>query len=74
MPTAFRGNKRTLGVDANYTPWQTNFLKGFADNENITLNGFSHMIGFTSMHLSEVLNQDISYEKVKMIAEDVIDI
>ncbi len=57
--------------DANYTPWKTQFLIQ-CENRMKIHNGFSHMVGFTSLHMSKIFGTEISYERVKKIAEQNI--
>lgn len=65
---------QALAIDANYTPWETEFLRICKSNGYPILNGFSHMIGFTTLHLSEVLNQTIDFETVKELGERYVNI
>lgn len=51
-------------IDANYTPWKTEFLK-LAEQKNCQIvNGFTHMIAFTTLHLNQVLEQEIAFDYV----------
>lgn len=59
--------EKGLAVDANYTPWVTAFLKHLSKQGMDTCNGFSHMIGFTTLHISFVSSKGLSYETVKNI-------
>jgi len=59
----------TLAIDANYTPWKTRFLEICESHGCSLLNGFSHMVGFTTLHLSEVLGLQLDYTAITKIAE-----
>ncbi len=54
-----------LAIDANYTPWETLFLQQMAIYGFQTVNGSSHMIAFSSLHLSKVSGKSITYSKMK---------
>jgi shikimate dehydrogenase len=58
-----------LAFDANYTPWETAFLRRFDVMDFTTLNGFSHMLGFTSLHLSLITGMPISYEFIRELSQ-----
>jgi len=64
--------KTGLAIDANYTPWKTLFLQQMADHGFATLNGYSHMLGSTTLHLSDLLGNPIGYSKVKSFANELI--
>lgn len=61
--------ERGVAFDANYTPWETAFLRRFASMNYRLLNGFSHMIAFASMHLSMITGREVSYELVREHAQ-----
>ncbi len=54
-----------LAIDANYTPWQTLFLEQMSAQGSSTLNGFSHMLSSTALHLSKISNKLIPYSELK---------
>lgn len=56
-----------LAIDANYTPWQTHFLIQLTEQGMDTLNGYSHMLASTTIHLSMISNKNIEYAAVKKI-------
>lgn len=56
-----------LAIDANYTPWETRFLKQMAEHGFKTLNGFSHMLSATVLHLSYISGKRIEYATVKSL-------
>ncbi|MFN8391466.1 MAG: hypothetical protein U0136_14355 [Bdellovibrionota bacterium] len=51
--------------DANYIPWEPAFLRRFDVMEYTILNGFSHMIAFTSLHLSMITGTMFRYSTVR---------
>lgn len=57
-----------LAIDANYTPWETKFLRELRARSFGVLNGFSHMIGFVTLHLSFILNREVEYDLIKDLA------
>lgn len=57
-----------LAVDANYTPPATRFLEALAARGFDTLNGYSHMFGFTALHLSRIAGRPIPYATVRALA------
>lgn len=59
--------KTGLAIDANYTPWKTRFLEQMTDRGFQTLNGFSHMLGCVSLHLSSVSGKEIVYSAINEI-------
>ena len=69
LPISMKANKDALAIDANYTPWETQFLRQCRSCGCDTLNGFSHMIAFTSMHLSKVLETKVSYDSIYKIGK-----
>ncbi len=58
-----------LAIDANYTPWKTKFLQQSEQAGLQTLNGFPHMIAFITLHLSQILDTELSFDAVKKIGE-----
>lgn len=58
-----------LAIDANYTPWETPFLKQCAEQGFQILNGYSHMLASTSLHLSFISGKEIDYQMVKKNSE-----
>ena len=56
-----------FAIDANYTPWQTQFLKQFESLQFKTLNGYSHMIASTALHLSFISGMQINYHALKQL-------
>ncbi|MBI2812216.1 MAG: hypothetical protein HYX67_15490 [Candidatus Melainabacteria bacterium] len=54
-----------IAFDANYTPDTTPFLKQLSDRGFRTINGLSHMLMCTSLHLSAVTGESVPYETVK---------
>lgn len=54
-----------LAIDANYTPWKPLFLQQMKNHGFQTLNGFSHMLGSTLLHLSKISGNEISYSEMK---------
>lgn len=59
-------------IDANYTPWETKFLKLAKEKQCKTLNGFSHMIAFTTLHLNKVIEQKINFDFVFGVGNSII--
>ena len=57
-----------LAFDANYIPAETAFLRRFGVMGFTTLNGFSHMIAFTSLHLSHIAQKKVAYQSVRDLA------
>lgn len=60
-----------IAFDANYTPAETAFLSRFASLGFPTVNGFSHMLAFVSLHLSQLLHREVSFELVREWAADL---
>lgn len=59
-----------LAIDANYTPEKTQFLKTLSKKGFPCLNGFSHMLSSTAIHLSCISGKNIEYQAIKdMIKE-----
>ncbi len=54
-----------IAFDANYTPWETAFIRRFASMGYRTMNGFFHMVAFSGLHLSKLTGKNVSYELVK---------
>jgi shikimate 5-dehydrogenase len=54
-------------MDANYTPWETLFLKQMAEQGFKTLNGFSHMLAGTTLHLFHISKKEVGYAEIKKI-------
>lgn len=69
LPVGMKVRKDALAIDANYTPWETQFLRQCRSCGCDTLNGFSHMIAFTSIHLSKVLGTKVSYDSIYKIGK-----
>lgn len=69
IPSSLELPENILAIDANYTPWKTKFLHQFEQSGAQTSNGFSHMIAFTALHLSEILSTEIPISKVMQIGE-----
>lgn len=69
VPGSLEIPEEILAIDANYTPWKTKFLQQFEQSGAQTSNGFSHMIAFTALHLSEILSTEIPISKVMRIGE-----
>lgn len=63
--------KTSLAIDANYTPWETRFLHDSRLQGLSTLNGYSHMLAFVTLHLNRTLGLALSYEDVKNIADNL---
>jgi shikimate dehydrogenase len=63
--------KNSLAIDANYTPWETRFLHECRLQALSTLNGYSHMLAFVTLHLNTTLGLALSYEDVKNIADNL---
>ncbi len=61
-----------VAFDANYTPANTPFLSRLNDQGYRAVNGLSHMLTCTSMHLSTVTNTPITYETVKQAYEQIV--
>lgn len=57
--------KQGYAFDASYTPWETAFLRRFMSLDFETLNGFSHMVAFSSLHLSMITAREVSYSFVQ---------
>jgi shikimate dehydrogenase len=64
--------KTGLAIDANYTPWETLFLQQMTCFGFDTLNGYSHMVGSTTLHLSYLSGNPIDYSKVRSFANELI--
>jgi shikimate 5-dehydrogenase len=62
-----------LAIDANYTPWETPFLKRLRERGFATLNGFSHMVGSTALHLAFISGRTLSYATIKRFAEQMVE-
>lgn len=54
-----------IAFDANYTPSSTRFLQQMSEKGFSTVNGLSHMMMCTALHLSAVTGQNVAYEIVK---------
>ncbi|MBS2004823.1 MAG: hypothetical protein JST44_25150 [Cyanobacteria bacterium SZAS LIN-5] len=63
----FNGNG--IAFDANYTPSMTPFLKHLRGLGLDSINGLSHMLMCTSMHLSAATGQTVSYATVRRAYE-----
>ncbi len=61
--------KHGIAFDANYTPWETAFLRRFSALDYETVNGFSHMIGFATLHLSMITARKVDYSFVRGLAD-----
>ncbi len=61
-----------LVIDANYTPWKTQFIKLCEKKGCKSLNGFPHMIAFTALHLSYILNKNVGYETILEIGRKYV--
>ncbi len=59
--------KEGLAIDANYTPWKTLFLQQMSERGFKTLNGFSHMLSGTALHLSKISGKELTYSELKKI-------
>ncbi len=66
--------ENSICIDANYTPWETKFLSIASNNGCVTLNGFSHMIAFTTLHLNKILDKSITFDDVYSIGKKVLKI
>lgn len=60
-----------LAIDANYTPWEPLFLQQMAGRGFETLNGFSHMLAGTTLHLSKISEKEISYSRMRSLPNSV---
>ncbi|CAN5413019.1 hypothetical protein BH10CYA1_BH10CYA1_01690 [soil metagenome] len=65
IAAADRFNRNGIAFDANYTPEVTPFLKQLSERGSISINGLSHMLMCTSLHLSAVTGESVPYETVK---------
>jgi len=59
-----RFNASGIAFDANYTPDATPFLKQLEAQGYRSINGLSHMLMCTSMHLTAVTGKTVPYETV----------
>lgn len=62
---ADRFNRSGIAFDANYTPAVTTFLKQLSEKGYRSVNGLSHMLTCTSMHLSAVTGAPVPFEAVQ---------
>jgi len=62
--------KYGYAFDASYTPWETAFLRRFMSSDFETLNGFSHMVGFSSIHLSMITTRQVEYSFVQSLTSN----
>lgn len=69
LPNSLTIPDNVFAIDANYTPWKTKFLQQFEQSGSQTLNGFSHMIACTALHLSEILAIEVTVNKIMEIGE-----
>lgn len=65
-------NSHGTAFDANYTPSRTPFLTRLSVLGFDVVNGLSHMLMCTSMHLSAATHQSVSYETVRRAYETII--
>jgi shikimate dehydrogenase len=65
-------SKDGVAFDANYTPANTPFLKQLNGEGYRSVNGLSHMLTCTSMHLSAVTDAPVTYETVKKAYEQIV--
>jgi shikimate dehydrogenase len=72
VPSSIHIPKNIFAIDANYTPWKTKFFQQFEQSGARTTNGFSHMIAFTALHLSEILAVEVPISKVMEVGEDIM--
>jgi len=61
-----------IAFDPIYTPWESAFLRRFSAMGFETINGFSQMVAFTSLHLSRVTGREVSYALVRELADFVM--
>ena len=61
-----------IAIDPIYTPWESAFLRRFSAMDFDTVNGFSQMVAFTSLHLSRVTGREISYRLVRELSDFVM--
>ncbi len=64
-------SRNGVAFDANYTPAKTPFLRQLNGEGYRSVNGLSHMLTCTSMHLSTVTNSQVRYETVKQAYEQI---
>lgn len=64
IDSADQFNQSGIAFDANYTPAATSFLKQLSAEGYKSINGLSHMLMCTSMHLSAVCGASVPYETV----------
>ncbi len=64
-------NDSGIAFDANYTPPVTAFLKQLSGKGYRCINGLSHMLMCSSLHLSAVTDVSVSYETVERAYESV---
>ncbi len=65
-------NQSGIAFDANYTPEATTFLKQLSDRGYRSVNGLSHMLMCTSMHLSAVTDMPVSCQTVEQAYEKIV--
>ncbi|MBS1953601.1 MAG: hypothetical protein JST89_05435 [Cyanobacteria bacterium SZAS-4] len=69
---ADRFNKSGIAFDANYTPAATTFLKQLGEKGYTSVNGLSHMLMCSSMHLTAVTGDSVPYETVERAYEEIV--
>jgi len=73
LPDKLRLKKGAIAIDANYTPLKTKFLLQCESRGLKIVNGFSHMIGFTTLHLNKILEKEISFNFVFKIGKQILE-
>lgn len=58
-----------FSFDANYTPWHSPFLQRLQSKGLSVYNGYSHMLGFVTLHLSEIAEKKIEFNEIRKAAE-----